>query len=80
MIDSDQVDEKIIAVAKGDPSLSHYDELEDLPKHVLDEMHHFFEVYKSLENKKTYVLDIGNKEKAKETIQEAINRYNEVFK
>ena len=43
-------------------------------------MHHFFEVYKSLENKKTYVLDIGNKEKAKETIQEAINRYNEVFK
>lgn len=80
MIDSDQVDEKIIAVAKGDPSLSHYEELDDLPKHVLDEMHHFFEVYKSLENKKTYVLDIGDKHKAMKTIEEAIKRYNEVFK
>ncbi len=80
MIDSDQVDEKIIAVAVGDPSLSHYEEIEDLPKHLLDEMHHFFEVYKTLESKETYVLDIGNREKAMDTIEQALKRYEKEFK
>lgn len=79
MIDSDQVDEKIIAVATGDPSLSHYEELEDLPRHLVSEMHHFFQVYKSLENKKTYVLDVGDRKKAEDLIRIAMNRYDEEF-
>ncbi len=79
MIDGKQEDEKIIAVAKGDPSLSHYDELEDLPKHILAEMHHFFEVYKVLEHKKTHVIDIGDKKRAKEIIKKSMNRYEELF-
>ncbi len=80
MIDEDQVDDKIIAVAVGDPSLAHYEELEDLPKHVIDEMHHFFEVYKALEGVETYVLNTGNKEKAMKTIAQAMKNYEKEFK
>lgn len=80
MIDEDQVDDKIIAVAVGDPSLAHYEELEDLPKHVLDEMHHFFEVYKALEGVETYVLNTGNKEKAMKVIAQAMKNYEKEFK
>ncbi|NLN50113.1 MAG: inorganic diphosphatase [Acholeplasmataceae bacterium] len=79
MIDGKFKDEKIIAVAIGDPSLSHYEELEDLPRHILAEMHHFFEVYKVLEGKQTHVLDIDNKEKAMKIIANSIKRYEEMF-
>ncbi len=79
MIDERQVDDKIIAVALGDPSLSHYEELEDLPKHIIAEMHHFFEVYKVLEHKMTNVLDVGNRQKAIEIIKIAIERYIKEF-
>lgn len=79
MIDGEHKDEKIIAVTVGDPSLSHYEELEDLPSHMLAEFHHFFDVYKVLEGKQTHVLDIDNKEKAKEIIAESIKAYDEIF-
>lgn len=79
MIDGNYQDDKIIAVAIADPSLSHYEELEDLPKHLLAEMHHFFEVYKMLEGRPTHVLDIGDRKKAIETIQTALDLYTELF-
>lgn len=79
MIDSDQVDEKIIAIAVGDPSLSQYNDISELPGHLLNEMGHFFEVYKSLEGKKTYILDIGDKNAAQEIIIESLKRYKEIF-
>lgn len=79
MIDGEHKDEKIIAVTVGDPSLSHYEELEDLPPHMLAEMHHFFDVYKVLEGKQTHVLNIDNKQKAMEIIAEAMKSYEEKF-
>lgn len=79
MIDGKHKDEKIIAVTVGDPSLSHYEELEDLPPHMLAEMKHFFGVYKVLEGKKTHVLEIEDKKAAKKIIAKAIVEYDEVF-
>ena len=79
MIDSDQVDEKIIAIAIGDPSLTQYKDISELPAHLLNEMGHFFEIYKSLEGKKTYILDIGDKTVAEEIIQDSMKRYKEIF-
>ena len=49
MIDDDQVDEKIIAIPMNDPTYNGYHDIKDLPKHIFDEMCHFFEVYKDLE-------------------------------
>ena len=76
MIDSDEIDEKIIAIPFGDPSLTQYKDISELPGHLLTEMGHFFEVYKSLEGKKTYILDIEGKEAAKKIIVESIKTYD----
>ena len=79
MIDSDEIDEKIIAVPIGDPSLTQYKNIKDLPQHLLTEMGHFFEVYKSLEGKKTYILNIEGPEAAKEIIKSSMDRYEAMF-
>ncbi|CCV64957.1 Inorganic pyrophosphatase (Pyrophosphate phospho-hydrolase) [Alteracholeplasma palmae J233] len=80
MIDSDEVDEKIIAIPLGDPSMTQYKDLKSLPHHLLSEMSHFFEVYKSLEGKKTYILDIEGKDEALQIIENAMENYNKKFK
>jgi len=80
MIDSDEVDEKIIAIASNDPSMNHYKSLEELPKHIFDEIQHFFEVYKTLEGKTTVVSETLGKDAATLSIQESIQHYNLVFK
>ena len=51
MIDQGEGDDKIIAVAKGDNSVSHINDISELPKHILDQVHRFFEDYKKLEKK-----------------------------
>jgi inorganic pyrophosphatase len=80
MIDSDEIDEKIIAIPFGDPSLTQYKDIHELPAHLLTEMGHFFEVYKSLEGKKTYILDIEGRDAAKKIILESMKTYEEKFR
>ena len=66
MIDGDSKDEKIIAVPLNDPNYSTYNDIKDLPKHVFDEIKHFFSVYKSLEKgKETSVAEVSGVKKAK---------------
>lgn len=79
MIDSDEVDEKIIAIPYGDPSMTQYKDLKELPHHLLSEMSHFFEVYKSLEGKKTYILDIESREEAIKIVKESMEHYDKIF-
>ncbi len=79
MIDSDEIDEKIIAIPFGDPSLTQYKDIKELPNHLLSEMKHFFEVYKSLEGKRTYILDVEGPKAAKEIIAKSMRVYEEKF-
>lgn len=79
MIDSDEVDEKIIAIAENDPSLNCYSDVSELPKHNFDEISHFFEVYKALEKKETVVKEVLGREVAMEIIKESIDNYNNLF-
>lgn len=51
MIDQGEEDDKIISVAKSDMSVSHYNDISELPQHVLTQVHRFFEDYKKLEHK-----------------------------
>jgi inorganic pyrophosphatase len=51
MIDQEEEDDKIIAVALNDMSVSHYNDISELPNHMLQQIHRFFEDYKKLENK-----------------------------
>jgi len=61
MVDSGDADDKIIAVAAKDPGVNHYNNLEELPKHFFEELRHFFEEYKKLENKTVVVEEFGDK-------------------
>ncbi len=79
MIDSEQNDEKIIAIAKKDPFLNMYKDISELPNHISSEIMHFFEVYKQLENKQTVVEKVLGREDAERIIQKAIDNYNEKF-
>ena len=62
MTDDNETDEKIIAIPYSDPSLNMYNDISELPKHQFDEIKHFFEVYKMLEEKVTVVDEICGKE------------------
>lgn len=79
MIDQGQVDDKIIAVASKDPSVNHYQNINDLPQHFLLELRNFFEQYKVLENKKVEIDNFQDKETAFRIINEAISFYKESF-
>ena len=76
MIDNNSKDEKIIAVPINDPNYNTYNDITDLPKHRFDEIRHFFQVYKTLEDdKETAATEISGVEKAKEVVQLCIESY-----
>ena len=55
-------------------------DIQELPKHVFEEMMHFFEVYKSLEHKQTAVKEICHRDEAMEIIEKCIKAYKENLK
>lgn len=75
MIDQNEKDEKIIAAAVGDPLLSHVKDIGDVDEFFRKEIHHFFTIYKQLENKKVEVHDWYAKDRAHAIISEAMKRY-----
>ncbi len=79
MFDENQADDKIIAIPFQDPMWNHYNDLDDLPPHISDEIKHFFQVYKALEHKETTVLEVHGRKRAVGIIKESIERYNETF-
>lgn len=76
MIDNNEGDDKIIAVAAEDASVNHMNDIEDLSKNVHSELKNFFEEYKKLENKTVLVEDFQNAEMAKKIITQSIANYN----
>jgi inorganic pyrophosphatase len=79
MIDRGEADDKIIAVAEQDASVSHIEDVSQLPEYFRIELKHFFENYKVLENKKVIVDEFLSKEKAAEIINTSIRYYKETF-
>lgn len=79
MVDDDEADEKIIAISKNDPYYNEYNDISELPKHISDELMHFFEVYKQLEGKNTVVKQILGREEAERIIEESIENYKKRF-
>lgn len=77
MIDNGEKDDKIIAVAENDMSVSHISDISELPAHSIKELRNFFEDYKKLENKTVEVEDFQNATVAKDIIQKAFTDYEE---
>jgi inorganic pyrophosphatase len=79
MIDGDEQDDKIIAVAIKDESVNHIRTLAELPPHYLKEVRCFFEDYKKLEKKEVQVNKFEEREAGCKTVQDAIELYRKVF-
>ena len=80
MVDQDEEDDKIIAVAAHDISVNHYHDIADLPPHTLLEMRRFFEDYKALEHDKHVTVErFMGREDAYRIIEASIELYNTTF-
>ena len=79
MMDQGESDDKIIAVAQSDKSVSHINDIEELPNHITEQIHRFFEDYKKMEKKEVHVIGFHGREKAKQIIEESIVLYKETF-
>lgn len=79
MMDNGAADEKIICIPHADPSYNSYTDISELPKHIFEEMGHFFSVYKQLEHKDTAINDVMGADEAKKIISDCIDAYIEKF-
>ena len=75
MADEKGPDEKIVCVPVSDPIWSLKNDISDLNPHRLDEIEHFFQVYKDLEKKRVDVGDWGNVDEAIDIVEKCIERY-----
>jgi inorganic pyrophosphatase len=71
MTDEKGPDEKIICVPLADPLWSTVQDIDDVPPAFRDEIEHFFQVYKILEQKKTETRGFGNRADALLALDEA---------
>lgn len=76
MTDDKGRDQKIMAVPDDDKRFDEIRRLDDLPRHVLREVEHFFAVYKQLEAKDVTIHGWGTLEPAKELILAAARRWD----
>ena len=79
MVDGDDIDEKIVAVSPNDPTYADITSVHQLPKHMIDEMSHFFDVYKELEGKKTKVMKVKDRKDGIRVVKKCMETYNKKF-
>ncbi len=75
MKDRDEPDDKILAVPASDPIFGDYHDIADIPQHFLQEVAHFFAVYKDLEGAHVKTLGWEGAPRAKQRILYAAELY-----
>ncbi len=79
MLDNGEADDKIIAVAAGDPSVTHYNDISELPPHMTAEIMSFFEDYTKLENKTVVVEKFFDKATAMQILDDSYKMYQKHY-
>jgi inorganic pyrophosphatase len=75
MTDEHGPDAKILCVPATDPRVSGIRDLNDVPQHQVDEIGHFFDIYKMLEpGKGTDVRGWGDRAAAEAAVRDALTR------
>ena len=80
MLDNNEEDDKIIAVAERDMSVNQFNDITELPPHFVREVKSFFEDYKKLEHKTVVVEDFQGKDIAVNIVEIAFEAYNKKFR
>jgi inorganic pyrophosphatase len=78
LVDRGENDEKIIAVPLNDPFTAQVEGLDDLARHALLEIEHFFRVYKDLEGGRTETRGFAPREEAEALVVAAMARYRDL--
>ncbi len=79
MIDSGELDYKILAVPADDPSFAEYWDVSNIPQHFPKEVGHFFMVYKHLQGAEVTNEGWVGVQETKSEIRRAIEKYNNEF-
>lgn len=66
-------------MALNDMSVSHFNDISELPNHMISQIHRFFEDYKKLENKEVKVKSFEDREHALGIINKSIEMYKKEF-
>lgn len=77
MKDKGQNDFKLLAVPNRDPLFDAIRDLQDVPKHFLREVEHFFSTYKQLEGDTVEALGWENMEAGAVEVRECIHRFRQ---
>lgn len=82
MLDNNEADDKIIGVLDGDAMWSGINDVEELPKVLVDRLRHYFSTYKALTPEEAVLVKIDKaygREQAWEVIRAAMADYAEEF-
>ncbi|MGL4758063.1 MAG: inorganic diphosphatase [Patescibacteria group bacterium] len=79
-IDSGDIDNCVLAVPVDDPRFKGVDDLDDMPKHILDEIADFFANYKRLQKKTCEIVGFVQSTEAKSEVEKYLNNYTEFKK
>jgi inorganic pyrophosphatase len=79
MIDDGESDNKIIGVPIDDPRWDEVKDLEDINKHTLKEIEHFFSTYKKVQEKEVDVRGFKDKASAQADFEKSLKLYQEKF-
>lgn len=81
MIDSNEADDKIVAVLNNDAFYSQFNDISELPVNVIDRLKHYFLTYKDLPGKKidVEITAVYGREEAHEVIKNSVKDYQDKF-
>ena len=79
MIDTGDKDDKIIAVPVDDPRWDEVKNLNNINKHTIKEIEHFFSTYKKIQEKEVKVTGFENRQAAEEAVKRGLKLYEEKY-
>lgn len=77
MQDDGESDDKIIGVPADDARFDEVRDIQEVNKHTIKEIQHFFETYKQIQNKEVKIQGIGSAAEAKEAFERGRVLYTE---
>ncbi|MEX0918977.1 MAG: inorganic diphosphatase [Candidatus Paceibacterota bacterium] len=79
MTDDGKSDAKVLAVPVADPRFNGLRDLPNTEPHILEEISHFFKVYKDLQKKEVKIGKWGDKKEAQKALRHSIKLYQNKY-